>query len=143
MSLSLLLRTCEAAITRRLQPALTQAGLTTDTWRIMTVLLERPGLGMASIAEAAVLPNASLTRHMDHLIERGLVVRRTDPSDKRRAVAALSPRGEHVARDLSAREGELEAAIAQRLGDGRLQELIHELALVSRSRSRVARGVRE
>ena len=63
-----------------------------------------PGLGMGEIATLAVVPAASLTRYMDKLVERGIVVRRIDPGDKRRSVVALSPRGVEYAARLRAAE---------------------------------------
>lgn len=107
-SLAVLLRHAENRIRERLQPALSEAGLTLDHWRILSVLHERPGLRMTAIAAAAVVPNATLTRHVDALVERSLVVRRIDPEDKRRVAAALSARGEA----LVARLREEERAVA-------------------------------
>jgi DNA-binding MarR family transcriptional regulator len=64
---------------------------------------------MSALAEAAVLPAASLTRHVDKLVERGMVLRRIHSSDRRRIVTALSPVGSTVADRLKAAERELEA----------------------------------
>lgn len=93
-SLAVLLRHAENRIRERLQPTLAEAGLTLSHWRILSVLHENPGLRMTAIATAAVVPNATLTRHVDALVERSLLLRRIDPDDKRRVVAALSARGE-------------------------------------------------
>jgi hypothetical protein len=86
-SLAVLLRHAENQIRARLQPSLDEAGLSLDHWRILSVLHDCPGLRMTSIAEAAVVPNATLTRHVDLLVERGLIVRRIDADDRRRVVA--------------------------------------------------------
>lgn len=93
LSLAVLLRHAENQIRERLQPALDDIGLSLDHWRILSVLHDCPGLRMMAIAEASVIPSATLTRHVDLLVERGLIVRRIDADDKRRVVAALSPRG--------------------------------------------------
>ena len=85
---------------------------------------------MSAIADEAVLPAATLTRHMDHLVERAMVVRRIDPGDKRRVVAALSPMGEALAFRLRADERVVEDAIAQGLGAARFATLSHELSLI-------------
>ena len=55
----------------------------------MAVLLDQPGKTMSALADAAVLPSGTLTRHIDRLVERGLVVRRVHPGDRRRVTAAL------------------------------------------------------
>jgi len=114
-SLAVRLRQAESVLRDHLQPALDELGLTLDHWRIIAVLLEEPGLGMSALAAAAVVPNATLTRFVDTLTERGLVVRRLDRGDKRRAVAALSPHGTRLARRLRRQEDEVTESLV--LGD--------------------------
>ncbi|MDN4173150.1 MarR family winged helix-turn-helix transcriptional regulator [Nocardioides sp. SOB77] len=126
-SLSLLLARAEHAVRRRLAPSLAQAGLAFEHWRILSVLLERPGLPMAALAEAAVVPAATLTRHVDRLVEHALVVRRIDPADKRRAVTALSPTGRDLAEVLRAEERAVESGLADALGHERYAALTRDL----------------
>lgn len=95
--LAVQLRRAEAVVRGRLQPILDEHSLTIEDWRILAVVEDVPGLGMSDVGAAAVVPAASLTRHMDKLVEHGLVVRRIDAADKRRAVVALSPRGQSLA----------------------------------------------
>jgi DNA-binding MarR family transcriptional regulator len=129
-SLALLLKQSEHRIRLRLQPTLDELGFTLEHWWIMAVLRERPGLGMSPLAEAAAVPSATLTRHVDKLVERGMVVRRVDPADKRRVVAALSPGGELLAERLRAEEQQVEDAIAAGLGVDRFRALSRELSLL-------------
>lgn len=103
-SLAVQVRQVEARLRGALQPLLDEHGLSMDHWRIVAVIGDEPGLGMGEIATLAVVPAASLTRHMDRLVERGIVVRRIDPGDKRRSVVALSPWGEEYAARLRAAE---------------------------------------
>jgi DNA-binding MarR family transcriptional regulator len=88
---------------------------------------------MSTLAETAVLPNASLTRHVDKLVERGLVLRRIHADDRRRVVTALSPVGTTVAERLRTEEQRIEATIAAELGDDRLRGLAGELRQLQRS----------
>jgi DNA-binding MarR family transcriptional regulator len=129
-SLVVLLRYCENTVRRRLQPLLDEAALSPEHWRIMALLHEQPGLGAGAIAKGAVLPSASVTRHVDKLIERGMVVRRIDPADKRRVVLALSPRGLEKAEQLLAEERSVEDAIARGLGTERFKALAHDLSML-------------
>lgn len=103
-SLAVHVRQVEARLRDALQPLLDEHGLSMDHWRIVAVIGDEPGLGMGEIATLAVVPAASLTRYMDKLVERGIVVRRIDPGDKRRSVVALSPGGEAYAARLRAAE---------------------------------------
>lgn len=128
LGLGLLLRQSEHAIRHVLQPFLDAEDLLFEHWQVLSVLRARPGLRMSEIADAAVLPPATLTRHMDRLVERALVVRRIDPADKRRVVAALSARGEALASELTEVEREVEAALAKALGADRFRALTHALS---------------
>lgn len=105
-SLSLLLKRAEHVLRDRMYPVLAVEDLLFEHWQIMAVLHSQPGLRMSDIAHAALLPPATLTRHMDRLVERALVIRRIDPDDKRSAIAALSSRGERLAARLQAIEDE-------------------------------------
>lgn len=108
-SATLRLKQAELALRRTLQPVLDAEQVTFEHWQVLAALLEQPGLRMTDLAEAAVLPAATLTRHVDRLVEQALVIRRIDPDDKRRAVVALSRRGEQLAARLSGMESEATA----------------------------------
>jgi len=129
-SLVVLLRYCESKVWQRLQPLLDDAHLSAEHWRIMALLYEQPGLGAGAIAKGAVLPSASVTRHVDKLVERGLVVRRIDPADKRRVVLALSPRGQEIAERLLTEERAVEDTIAAGLGAERFKVLARDLSML-------------
>lgn len=94
---TLRLKHAEHALRRATEPTLAAHGLSFEQWQVLAALAEQPGLRMTDLAELAVLPAASLTRHVDHLVERALVIRRIDPADKRRAIVALSTLGEQLA----------------------------------------------
>jgi DNA-binding MarR family transcriptional regulator len=110
--LSLRLKRIERALRRRLQPALEAEGLLFEHWQIMAALQVHPGMRMSDLAEAAVLPAASLTRHTDKLVERALVIRRIAPGDKRSVVVALSNRGIALAGRLRTLERASETVLA-------------------------------
>lgn len=129
--LSLLLKHAEQAVRQRLQPVLDQHGLTYDHWRILAVLELQPGLTMSTIADAAVVPAATLTRLVDRLTETALVVRRIDRADKRRALVALSPRGAEVAAELRAVEDQLTVEVAAALGAERSAALHRDLTVLA------------
>ncbi len=127
-SLLILLRQAEGALRLRMQRSLGEAGLSHEHWRIMSFLLEHPGERMTAIGEAAVLPSASLTRHVDRLVEIGMVVRRIDRADRRSSVVALSPRGRQLADQLRAEESALEAELEAALGAEALTAMRRALA---------------
>ena len=109
----LLLKRIERQLELGLRPLLDEFGLTIEQWRIMASLQEEPGQPMSVLAESAVLPAASLTRNVDKLVERGLVLRRIHAHDKRRIVTALSPVGGTVADRLAAAQRDLERGLTK------------------------------
>lgn len=110
-SVALVLKRAEQAVRERVQPLLDESGLSLEHWRILAVLHDQPGLPMSPLAEGAVVPAATLTRHVDKLVELGLVVRRIDPADRRRAVTALAPRGATYVARLRDAEREAEQSV--------------------------------
>jgi DNA-binding MarR family transcriptional regulator len=108
-SLLLLLKRVERELELGLQPLLGEFELTIEQWRIMSALHAEPGQPMSVLADSAVLAAASLTRHVDKLVERGLVLRRIHADDKRRIVTALTPVGATVAERLATAQRSLEA----------------------------------
>lgn len=112
-SVSLRLKRAEQRLRATLDPVLRQEDLGFEHGQVLAALLQWPGLRMTELAEAAVLPAATLTRHVDKLVSRALVIRRIDADDKRRVVVALSHRGAAVAERLR----ELERAAGVQLPD--------------------------
>ena len=104
MSESLRLKRAEQAIRRRLRPLLAEYDIGFEHWLVLAALAESPGVRMSDLAEAAVLPPATLTRHVDRLVETALVVRRIDAEDRRIALVALSARGTALVDQLLAAE---------------------------------------
>lgn len=114
-SMAVRLRRAEAVLRRNMLPILVEHDLGMEDWRIIAVVGDEPGLAMSSVATAAVVPAASLTRHMDKLVERGIVLRHIDNADRRRVVLALSPMGTTLALRLSEAE---ERALPDLVGIG-------------------------
>lgn len=97
---TLRLKHAENTLRVQLSGALRSASISFEQWQVLAALWEAPGLRMTDLAEFAVLPPATLTRHVDALVERALVIRRIDPDDKRRVVVALSSQGGQLAEEL-------------------------------------------
>lgn len=133
-SLPLLLRQIEHELERRMaegiEPVMREHDLTPERWRVVAALAARPDQTMTELSRASVLPPASLTRHVDRLVTRGLVVRRPDPSDGRRVVATLTEAGLTLCDRVQASEHEVHDSLRSQLGDGRFDSLVDELVRV-------------
>ncbi|MGI5459108.1 MarR family winged helix-turn-helix transcriptional regulator [Streptomyces sp. CA-249302] len=92
--LLLLLTRAERLSARRVQQTLEEFGCSVEEWRVLALLSDGEGHNMTAIADCVFLPPPSLTKLMDHLVDRNWVYRRTDPADRRRILAQLTPRGQ-------------------------------------------------
>jgi len=109
---------------------LADVGITEQQWRVLRVLDEGGAMEPTRIAEEACLLLPSLTRILQKLEEKDLILRRRDESDKRKQVVQISAEGQKVI------AANLDASIAlvdclrARLGEARyelLLDLLNEL----------------
>ncbi|GLW72818.1 hypothetical protein Kpho02_51170 [Kitasatospora phosalacinea] len=80
-------------LTAGLAAALAEEDCTVDQWRVMRALADERGRTMGELAQALLIPQASLSRLVDALADAGLAYRRQDDRDRRRITAHLSRRG--------------------------------------------------
>ncbi len=88
-----LLTLAQRRLARDLAARLEAEGCTLDQWRVMRCLIDDAGRSMGDLAQALLIPQASLSRIVDALTEAGLAYRRQDEQDRRRITAHLSRRG--------------------------------------------------
>ncbi|MBD0322106.1 MAG: MarR family transcriptional regulator [Aldersonia sp.] len=112
------LREAMAALTRQLRRHRFHAELTPSQLQILADV-QRSGVTVpVEIANRMGIRVQSLTLSLNVLEERGLVVRRTDPSDRRRQLVELTDDGnELIRRDRAERDAWLEAAMAANLSE--------------------------
>ncbi|MFI5623248.1 MarR family winged helix-turn-helix transcriptional regulator [Nocardioides sp. NPDC051685] len=128
--LAVLLARAQRRIERALAEAYADFDLTAEQWRILSVLLDEPGQTMTRLADGAALPAGTLTRHVDRLAERGLVLRKVHAEDKRRAVVALSPVGASAAREIRARQESVAATLGGADGAEAIARVARDLEIV-------------
>jgi len=101
-------------------------GLSAFHYAVLALLEEDPRETQAQIADALGYDRSLIVRLLDELEERGLVIRKRDPDDRRRHVVKLTPAGHSMLIELR--------AIVQRLEDEYLaplgaeeRETLHDL----------------
>jgi DNA-binding MarR family transcriptional regulator len=108
-----------AAVTGRLQEALTAAELPPLAWFEVLATLDRTPeqrLKMGELAEALVITRGGLTKLVDRLIKAGLLERTFCETDRRVSYATLLPAGEELLEEMRPiARAELAAAFSARL----------------------------
>lgn len=80
-------------LARRVAGVLTPEGFTVDQWRILRALADGAGHPMGELAESLRIPNPTLTRSVDGLVDQSLVYRRQAVQDRRRLDVHLARQG--------------------------------------------------
>lgn len=82
-----------AQTTRSLTYVYRKHGLTVGGWRTLSLIGNYEPIHPSSIAERTSVDPDKVTRAVDRLVDKGLVVRNTDKVDRRRVVLRLTARG--------------------------------------------------
>jgi len=72
-------RLMRSAFDRRVR----RLGLTRSQWQVLSLLHRRPGLSQSELAEMLEVERATAGRMIDRLEQKGWLVRRRDPADRR------------------------------------------------------------
>lgn len=75
--------------------------ITIAEWRVIANL-GHASLGAGALADASSLDKPAVTRALQRLERRGLIVRETPAGDRRRAMLALTPQGRALYREIAA-----------------------------------------
>src|SRR5688572_17220376 len=128
-----------AAVSGRVQEALTAAGLPPLPWYELLSALDEADEGhlkMGELAEALILTRGGMTKLFDRLVNAGLVDRTSCPGDRRAVHARLLPAGKAMLEEMRPIvNAELEAAFAGTISDDEANALSALLERVRGSRS--------
>lgn len=75
---------------------LSGSGITEQQWRVLRVLSERGPQDSGNLAEGACLLLPSVTRIVQSMVEKKLVTRITDTTDRRRQVVSITAAGQKI-----------------------------------------------
>lgn len=124
---------------------LRERGMTVRQWRVLGSLWDEESLTLTELAEVAFCGHSTITRLVDRLQDQGLVVRRADELDRRKAHVSLTPEARRQSSDLVAISEDMERATIDALGvelvdkmKGELREMIARLGESRRNGRRSA-----
>jgi MarR family 2-MHQ and catechol resistance regulon transcriptional repressor len=101
IELILALYRAHSAIDARAARVLAEFDLSVSAFNILMLLsAESDGLGLHRLSELLVVSRPNVTRLVQSLVERGLVARSEDPTDRRVRIARITARGRRLAERL-------------------------------------------
>ncbi|MBG6160461.1 homoprotocatechuate degradation regulator HpaR [Labrenzia sp. EL_195] len=103
---------------------LSDCGITEQQWRILRVLEEFGSQDASSLAERACLLLPSQTRIVQTLLEKGLVTRQADETDRRKQTVAITKAGQAIIHDKLDQAQAIATRIEEVIGKDRLAELL-------------------
>src|SRR2546423_7060745 len=108
------------------------AGLSPSQYNVLRILREagREGLSCTEIGARMVTRDSDLTRLVSGLTLEGLVVRATDPTDRRRSIIRITGSGRSLLTRLDRDVSEAAKRTMGHLGRARLTALLHLLDAV-------------
>jgi homoprotocatechuate degradation regulator HpaR len=126
-SLPMALLRAREQVMRHFRPALRQFDLTEQQWRVLRALASIHETEITPLARATYLLAPSLTRILQDLEERGLVVRRSSETDLRRGFISIAPGGVVLMALVAPHSEEIYAAITERFGQEQMNALMETL----------------
>jgi DNA-binding MarR family transcriptional regulator len=124
-----LMKQVELAVRAQLDEIARPAGLTALQYTALTVLERHPDLTAAHLARHSFVTGQSMADMVTALLERGLIERRRDPTDRRRLVIALTPAGRRLLGRLRPKVEALQNRMLALLSADQAVELRHLLEL--------------
>lgn len=109
------------AVMAPIRPHLRQANVTEQQWRVLRVLADSERLDARGISEQAMLYAPTVTRILKELGERGLIERKIDPDDGRRAIISITEEGKKLVANTAQHTKVLLNAYAQEFSTERLE----------------------
>ena len=111
---------------KKFVPHLRDFDLSPQQWRVLRALYETEGMEMSVLSEQCFLLMPSLSRIIQNLEPRELVIRRISEKDQRRSIITLAPKGVEMVQLIAPKSEERYAHITNTFGYGKL-ELLYEL----------------
>lgn len=95
-----------------------ERGLRVTEWRVLACLADNDGRMVTQLAQFALIEQSRLTKIIDQMVLRELVIRRNDRRDRRRVRVFLTEKGRCLAEELIAEAKAHEDGITRQLPPG-------------------------
>jgi MarR family transcriptional regulator for hemolysin len=119
------------AVREAFEETLHKAGGSLGTWVVLSALSDEGIISQSALGSHVHLEGATITHHVDHLEQLGLVRRQADPKDRRVRNLELTPEGERLHKSLLAAMREFERSLLDGLSERELAGLRKTLDRIS------------
>jgi MarR family transcriptional regulator, 2-MHQ and catechol-resistance regulon repressor len=119
----MVLSKCHRALGLLAERSIAQAGLCLSDFMVLEALLHKGPLTITAIQAKVLLASGSMTAAVDRVEKKGLVVRKTTPTDRRARLLELTPEGRSVAKALFEKHAQDLETLMSALSDGEKQTL--------------------
>lgn len=100
------------------------AGLSVFEWRVLATLADTGRASLGLLARRAATKQPTLTRLIERMVQRGLVLREDDPADRRQILLCITPLGQETVGRLIARAWAYQCEQRERFGQARWEQLV-------------------
>ena len=114
-------------VSRRFYALLKRQGMPIREWRVLGTLFDGDGVPLGELAEICLIEQSTATRLIDRMAARGLVEKKVDGDDRRRALVCITPAGRSAASGLMEQAREIDRAIVAGFDPKRRAQLKAEL----------------
>ena len=128
-------RLLEQAFMRGFARRMDPLELTPTLYSILILVRDNPLCRQADISQALNMHQPNLVERVNLLVNRGLIARREDPSDRRASVLELTFAGRHFMEKVAAVHEAYEADMREWIGEDRYQALLELVPLLDRGKA--------
>ena len=132
-SLPIALMRARERVMSPIREMLSKSNITEQQWRILRSLSEFGEMDSTSLAERSALLTPSLTRIINSMQSKGLVVQRRDKIDKRRQIITITASGQKIIDDNLVEATVTMQKVKNSLGADNYEKLLDLLSLLEKS----------
>jgi len=132
-SLPIALMRARERVMSPIREMLSKSDITEQQWRILRSLSEFGEMDSTSLAERSALLTPSLTRIINSMQSKGLVLQRRDEIDKRRQMITITASGQKIIDDNLAEATAIMQKVKHSLGSDNFEKLLDLLSLLEKS----------
>jgi len=132
-SLPIALMRARERVMSPIREMLSKSDITEQQWRILRSLSEFGEMDSTSLAERSALLTPSLTRIINSMQSKGLVLQRRDEIDKRRQMITITASGQKIIDDNLAEATAIMQKVKHSLGSDNYEKLLDLLSLLEKS----------